>query len=1694
MALWADPEESTSLEETEATASTEAAGAPDTSTLLPAAPSPGEVATIALAGGAAGHEDADEDDDRPQGANLIRPRELSPEYARRVTAVWRQTRSQFTNPKETIKTEKSGVFELGDLNIGSRNVGRVGDTGLKDYELSEVIGEGAMGTVWSARQASLDRDVAIKMPKGAATRTEMGRRQFMSEVVVTGQLDHPNIVPIYDLGKDSAGQLFYSMKRVDGRPWNELQEQEELTQQENLEILMKVCDAVRFAHDRGVIHRDIKPHNVMVGRYGEVSVMDWGIALRLDFDAPHASLARMSPAGTPAYMAPEMATGSAAEIGPPTDVYLLGAVLYEILTHEPPHPPPTDSDDHNEVLTDALLIAARNEIKPIAGGGELMDIAYRAMATDVANRYQNVREFQEAIRAYLSHAESINLTQRGVALLQRARATGPAAHGQHGERFDEFDRARFAFEEALAIWPGNRAARTHHEETLLAYANYAYAEGAYARGIALLSGDNPAHKDLLRKLKAARRRTNSLSLLLKAAVLLILVGGSVFTYFLYRAREVAENERFAAETSRNQAVNAQQKAELARNEAIQAKNAETDAKDAAIAAQLKEQDAKDAAIAAQLKEQEAKERALQSQRDEEVAKNRALAAQKEAQRSSYAFEIGLAAEELHRNAFDRAAEILTSQAKSEAKQNLRNWEWGYLNSLVSLDSKTFDVDGKLLQSRVEATAISKNREWVAAGTSGGDLYVWRFDRSEQPVRLQYGRAVHAVAIAADGSTVLAGGTADGGAHTISKWTLPARDGAAPDGQLGSHAKPILSLDVSPDSSVVLSSAADGTVGLARLDGTASPRNFVATSQENSVWSARFSPDGQWFVTAGEDGTVRVWPAAPRDVAQGPVTEIRRFEEHEGPVYTAAFAPDGSYVVSGGRDRQLLAMPLDANRVGDDDSTQIDTVRRRLTTVSETPRRGQAVLVGEHDASIRSIAFAHEAPILFSAGNDHTVRVWDLAHGPQEARALKTLRGHGGWVRSCVAIPGESDSVLTGSYDRRVRIWNWRTYAFPLVLRTESRRSLGDPELTAGAASPDGQWVAAASRDGLITAWDMSDPLQPKTQELAEGHDWQTTTAEYFPDRRRLLTAGGDNTALIWDAQRGNELVRIGGWNETIGAGWRGVATVSSDGRWVATGAEQGVLTRLWDARNGDPIAALSAPTGGTWPEGEAPQATALAFSPDSDVLAQGDQWGTCYLASATENWQSRSFQAHDAKITAIKFLSGDQGFLTASSDGTVLEWDRSTDGRRPRVTYRHADRVIAMDLSADGRFLITAAGSGDEQAVVRIWDRTQPTAPLRTLRLADLGGDDSLATNERLMVRSVALHSDEPQALITVYDPPTSTYRVGRWKWNATSSPFRLVSNAAMRDLSTALFAPEPSDAMLTVGGRGARLKSLDSPDGRVAMTYRPQAQIGSLSFSADGALLLSASKDGSVKIWRLKAPEREWVPEAKLVDQHDAAINSVAFHPSRSDLFLTASDDGTAKLWSSRDGTWKVLRVLTAPGGRAGAVHDAQFITRGDDEITLVTAGVDGTFLWEDGSERPRAVGTSGLICCAKGSPDGKWIVVASGSSLTIYDATTLDPVGAPLTGHSAEVTSVAFTPDGSRMFTASRDYTVKLWDAQTMLTQANGSTQQRELLTLEGHSDEVTSLTVVARKVHPFVLTTGRDGQAIIWPSQPVTTKAQD
>ncbi len=411
------------------------------------------------------------------------------------------------------------------------------------FEVLRTLGRGGMGVVYAARQGSLEREVAVKVPLDDPARQAAVEARFVSEALVTGDLDHPNIVPVHDLGRDDAGRLYMVMKLVRGTPWQRLLHPTEddpeaveraagLGLRDHLEVLLKVADAVAFAHARGIVHRDLKPENVMVGAYGEVLVMDWGLALdvspagRTARKAQHRSEARGS-AGTPSYMSPELALADYERIGVGSDVYLLGAILYELLTGGPPHV----GRDVFEVLS----AVARGIVQPPeerapgrAVPGELSRIALRALHPDPAGRWADVPELQRALREYLSHEESLRLVDEGRA--RTARLSLPGAVPREG-RYALYAEALAAFSQALHLWPENEEARAGRARAALDFTDEALDRGdvGLARAQLALVGDGaaePARTAALRAAVAARSISWLRSRLGAAAVVALVAAGA----------------------------------------------------------------------------------------------------------------------------------------------------------------------------------------------------------------------------------------------------------------------------------------------------------------------------------------------------------------------------------------------------------------------------------------------------------------------------------------------------------------------------------------------------------------------------------------------------------------------------------------------------------------------------------------------------------------------------------------------------------------------------------------------------------------------------------------------------------------------------------------------------------------------------------------------------------------------------------------------------------------------------------------------------------------------------------------------------------------------------------------------------------------------------------------------------------------
>ena len=308
------------------------------------------------------------------------------------------------------------------------------------YQLRGEVARGGMGAILKVWDETLRRNLAMKVVLGREDPLSKGSTpdvdentlgRFLEEAQVTGQLDHPGVVPVHELGVSEERGVYFTMKLVKGEDLRAVYEKvragkDGWTQTRALSVLLKVCEAMAYAHDKKVVHRDLKPSNVMVGKYGEVYVMDWGLAkvlgeadrhdLRLSpqMTTPVRSQRSEQPAdsplitmdgtvvGTPCYMSLEQAEGRLEDLGPRSDVYAMGAMLYELLTGQAPYVRPGSRPSPHTILA-ALLQGPATPVHELAPNvpAELEAICEKAMARPIEARYRDMGELGADLAAYL---------------------------------------------------------------------------------------------------------------------------------------------------------------------------------------------------------------------------------------------------------------------------------------------------------------------------------------------------------------------------------------------------------------------------------------------------------------------------------------------------------------------------------------------------------------------------------------------------------------------------------------------------------------------------------------------------------------------------------------------------------------------------------------------------------------------------------------------------------------------------------------------------------------------------------------------------------------------------------------------------------------------------------------------------------------------------------------------------------------------------------------------------------------------------------------------------------------------------------------------------------------------------------------------------------------------------------------------
>jgi WD40 repeat protein/TPR repeat protein len=1211
------------------------------------------------------------------------------------------------------------------------------------FELLAELARGGMGVVHRARQASLDREVAVKRMLGAGG-PDM-RARFVAEALVTGQLAHPNIVPVHELERTDSGELLLAMKLVAGASWqDELKRSGPHDQRARLATLATVCQAVAFAHSRSIVHRDLKPANIMLGEFGEVLVMDWGLAAAFGprdprSPAPHVADS-LSPCGTPAYMPPELAEGRGADQGPWTDVYLLGAILHEILTGRPPHA---------RVSLLATLTAASESRPPVFDASvpaELAHVCTRALARDPVARFASVVAFREAIESYLGHRESLAIAAAAEASLSSA--------GEHGApanvTYSRLAEAIAGFRQARTLWPGNEEAaagerRAHRAlaESALGQGDLALAE-THARALDALAARPILDAVLARRVRERRGRRIFRGLQIGLATALALFIASL-AYGLEVASEGRRRERAGAIQARRRAARLEVERLWDRRASMPASSIEPVERLLGDAA----------AVVSEIARLET-DVATTGAPDPDVP------------------------------ALRRSADLLLSRT---LEQELALWPRRlgagarYVGTAVSPDGRLIAAGGtgelalweratgrprRALEgvAGVTALAFSPDGQRLAAGDTRGSVAVFEVATGRVLYRVKHEREVSTCAFSPDGGVLLTT-SAD---RTIGLWDAGT---GAPLRALVGHQGPVFAAVFTPSGREIVSGSYDRTVRVWDAATGAPLRTLEGHASE--VRGVAVSSDGRAIATGSFDGTVGVW-----DLSSGKRTATFTPPSDGGErpkVSFCAFARDGRTVLGSTWQGALHAWDRGSGRliwrrahapgppalspdgrevvVGRDDGG-LDV----LDAATGTPVMGFEVLHADATAS----AVAPDGEAVATGSEDGTLRLWDVARGAP----VWSVRGHAETVSAIAFGPGGVE-VLTGASDGTIRLWDRATGALLLALEP------GPERVNALAFAPEGGAFAVAMGETVRLVALPSGKILGSLDDFAGspffvgfgagGHDLVVVDAGAigFYDRslsgrrRRASAPPGspfvaaalfrDRDELVLASARAVSYWTFGARPKVRGRGLPGAPSVrrcavSPDGKTVALVLEDGTVKRFsttgWDldARETSPDAFDCGFTAGgdllvvghrgwlevirrpfgplDFPPREdppAPTPTRAFFSPDGDrVLVTSIEPGRVGRLTLRETGTGLTLRTLETGpvAAAAAFERGRRGALVAlnvGDDGRLVSWDPVATAPVTTLASFPKEGILTLDLSRAGERVAV----GFESGALRVVDRTTGT-------------------------------------------------------------------------------------------------------------------------------------------------------------------------------------------------------------------------------------------------------------------------------------------------------------------------------------------------------------------------------------------------
>ncbi len=1090
------------------------------------------------------------------------------------------------------------------------------------YEVRREIARGGMGAILEVWDRELRRTLAMKVvlgsrPAPGATESavegaERRLSRFLEEAQITGQLDHPGIVPVHDIGLDDEARVYFTMQLVDGMDLRRVIDlararRDGWTVRRVVSLLVRVCEAMAYAHSKGVVHRDLKPANIMVGAFGEVYVMDWGLARVLQEEAAqapsppeeHGSVDEPAPrprvetdrsdsatpggeamrtldgdiVGTPSYMAPEQARGRLEEVGPACDVYSVGAILYHLLGGQAPYEPLGE-----KVAAHVILDAVRQgppwalrDLEPEVDG-ELAAICEKAMARSPGERYPSMMRLALDLRNWVEG--------RGVG----AYTTGTLYRLR---KWIGRNRALFAALTAIPVL------------VTLSTASFILLQQANLRGL----------EEERRNTELAKQEADASAVEARES-----------------ARRMAEERDRAdreARAAREQQERADEAARLAGRQRELATAAAAQAAGAAYRATLSA-----AAYSLRLDEADAARRALaECQPGLRGWEWRHLSLRVDAS------EPGPIVQEQGVSGLSATADgaLLATYGiglrprlwDAPSRRLVRDFDLQasvLLSGRLDLLRCALSPDGALLaltEPAVDAVAILDAR--------GGEVLYTLGEHRGPVVEVGFSPDGALVATAAlDG--VLRVHRTDGGERLHA---LPAPGGEA------------RALAFAPDGGALLGAGAGGRAVLHDLAGERAPI-ALGVEGDPGLLAVDWSPTGELVLLAGEDGRLETW-----DARTG--APVARMHGHRGAVRDALFSADGESVISGGDDH---------------------TVRRWEA------RTGRALrTLHGHEAEVRGLVRLSGGRVA-SCSLDGTVRCWDPERDPAvgrhavpgaplrrvaldgEGRLVRGIRADGSLAgpldldapsapagESPPAPLGEAVPVALASAARRAA----RLAADGVVEVVEAdgsvRRLEGLPRpVTRLALAADGSRLAVGARR-RVTVVDLASG-ERRGVDLRRG----VSALALSEDGARLATAEDDESLRLWDAATG---ALLGAHRDAHST--RVTALAFAPGGAELASASRDETARLWRLPELELLAPELAGLGAA--------VTALAHHPTEPRLATGTADGRVVLWSRDGRERLLELLGHEGAVQDLVFSPDGERLLSSGADGSLRVWESRGRGR-----------------------------------------------------------------------------------------------------------------------------------------------------------------------------------------------------------------------------------------------------------------------------------------------------------------------------------------------------------------------------------------------------------------------------------------------